>query len=267
MVIEPRNNTEMCAMSTPIRAASVFAKKRRRGYRRRMEPTDPIELENISGAAVRKAREKLGLSRPEFCKLFLPKRIIPETIRKIENYIPGVEDRDVIKASGTKLRVCIRLGLLPSNVNGTTKGSQEPGQREGRGDYLPYFRPRLAEGGYMSVATTKAKSTTDRPPYIEGKLAWAMEMVGDSMWPEFRHGATLFVNPEVAPEIGMGCVFLSDDRTRFKVLALVEIKDDVWLAQQWNPPGSPVEVLSRVEWPICDPIEAVHAPHKRGVHK
>jgi hypothetical protein len=267
MVIETRNNTEMCAMSTPIRAASVFVKKKRRGYRHRMEPTEPIELENISGATVRKAREKLGLSRPEFCKLFLPKRIIPETIRKIEKYIPGVADTDAIKASGTKLRVCIRLGLLPSNVNDTTKGSQEPGQREGRGDYLPYFRPRLAEGGYMSVATTKAKSTTDRPPYIEGKLAWAMEMVGDSMWPEFRHGATLFVNPEVAPEIGMGCVFLSDDRTRFKVLALVEIQPNAWLAQQWNPPGSPVEVLSRVEWPICDPIEAVHAPHKRGLQK
>ncbi len=266
MVIETRNNTDACALSTPIRAMSVFAKKRRRRYRRRMEhnPTDAF-LHDISGAAIKSAREKAGfISRPQFGNTFRPP-ILAETIRKIEEYIPGVDNKDDIKASPTKWRICIRLGLLPSPVNDMTKRSQEPVKQDARGEHLDLYEPRLTAGGYMSVATGTAKSTTARPPYIDGQSAWAMKMVGDTMWPEYRNGATLYVDPDIAPEIDRGCVFLNPDRTQFRVLAYLGETADTWEARVWNPPpdSRPTEVLRRAEWPFCEVIDAASGPKGR----
>jgi DNA-binding XRE family transcriptional regulator len=225
---------------------------------------DIFDLADISGVAIARAREKLGMGQDEFGRTFRP-QIRQQTIQKIEKYRPGEAVGDVIKASKTKWRVCARLGLLPVNVSdmsNMTKGSQEP---VAQAHHLPYFRPRLAEGGMMLVPSTKAQSTTERPSYIAAPDAWAMEMVGTTMWPEFRDGATLFVNPAVTPEAGMGCVFLNPDRTKFRVLVFAEKTADGWLTEQWNP--SEAIVLSEAEWPYCEPIEAVHAPHKRGMQK
>jgi hypothetical protein len=89
-----------------------------------------------------------------------------------------------------------------------------------------------------------------RPRELEVVDAFAVFLIGDSMYPRYDHGDQLYIHPHRPPKGGDDCLFIQQiDDTSFFGLAktLVRPLSDRWRVKQYNPAKE--FDLDRRKWP------------------
>jgi DNA-binding XRE family transcriptional regulator len=244
MSINTPFDISMCEPSTPICVESVLEPRGPAWYRRQMARKKVAE---ISGMAIRAAREKLGLSQSE----------LAARIKGIDQQDVSRAELEGVKGGDRKAKIARYLGLQRHNVSDTTNGIQ-PVAQEHSGDYLlPLFEPWLVEGKDMAFAV-EASAKIKPPSFPAGADTYAFRMVGDAMSPRYNAGEALYTDPERVPEAGKCCIFYNADRTKGRVGEFLGATPEMWHARQYKP-SEPFD-LPRDEWPICHRIVGTHTP-------
>lgn len=209
----------------------------------------------IPGEDIKAAREAAGLTQPQ----------LAEKVGTDQRQISKIE-LGLTKGGDIKAAVVRFLGLRPKgalspsnhivkNVAHLPNGNN--GATVERLD-LPVHMTREAEGGLMRVTKTQT-GTIVRPSYlVDSKKAYAIDMAGDTMRSRFRHGETLYVNPELPVRVGFEYVFYTPDRATAQVRYLVKITDTEWRVRQTTPELD--SVLLRAEWPVAEGIAGTKIP-------
>jgi transcriptional regulator with XRE-family HTH domain len=114
-----------------------------------------------------------------------------------------------------------------------------------------------AEGGPGEIIrSADPVDWVPRPePVARVKDAYGLNIVGESMVPEFEPGDVALVNPAL-PLIGnTTCIFYAElhGEARATIKRLRRASAENWLVRQWNPPDGQKQdfALSRREWGIC----------------
>src|ERR1700719_4447578 len=107
MSIDAITNTLLCDPSTPICVESVLEPRSPAWYRRQMARKKVAE---ISGASIRAAREKLGLSQSE----------LAARIKGIDQQDVSRAELEGVKGGDRKAKIARCLGLQRHNVSDTT---------------------------------------------------------------------------------------------------------------------------------------------------
>ena len=105
------------------------------------------------------------------------------------------------------------------------------------------------EEGAM-VITASPIDWIARPRELEVVDAFAVFLIGDSMYPRYDHGDQLYIHPHRPPKGGDDCLFIRQvDDTSFLGLAktLVRPGADKWRVRQFNPARE--FDLDRRKWP------------------
>ena len=206
------------------------------------------------GAAIRAAREELGLTQKELSVAIGAKsaqRI--GAIERGETKHGAYYDR-LNQYLQTQLERK-RLRLTRTSVK-TTPSSNSPrfGQMKGPHN-LPLYVPRAIARGAMAVPS-KPLSLIERPQFLpEGDGPYALTMVGTSMMPRIEPGETIFVRVDSDPVAGRDHVFRTPDGAIAIVGRLLEFDDQNWRVRQQEHAAE--EIISRKEYPICHLIEGV----------
>ena len=197
----------------------------------------------IDPALIRQAREAKGWSQERLAR---EASVSQTTIDKIE--------RGETKRSRFLREIARSLGLRPDQADPEERplpeGSSEIADilKRREADSIAVGYPiRLpvyaaAEGGPGNLIINRDPLEYIERPYELRHIpkAYAVYIVGESMFPEFEPGDRALVNPALPAIPGVTCIFQGgqdegEHGREATIKRLVRRKDDAWHVRQWNP--------------------------------
>lgn len=211
-------------------------------------------MEKTFGDMVRDERERQGLSQQELAGLA---NTTQASIDRIE--------RNVVERSRSAPEVAAALGIafpLSKKSKGlaTTQAVTAPvdkGALVGVPDLPIYTAVRAGAIDDSVLVNPDPIDYVKRPePLAKAKNGYGLYILGDSMFPAYKHGDLALIHPNLPATAGDEVVVCSQDVNgeHYAVIKLlVRATADKWHLKQYNPPeGEPAEfTLDRREWPIC----------------
>ncbi|OAI29032.1 hypothetical protein A1351_23450, partial [Methylosinus sp. R-45379] len=191
-----------------------------------------------TGDEIRKAREAKGLSQEALAERI---GISQVAIQKIENgstrkskFLPEIE-RELDMAPHHKF-----VTLAPSDPS-------KP---------MPIMATAEDGKGYL-IMSNGAIDYMARPPGLGAATdAYGLLVSGYDMFPRYRPGETLMLNPKLPPATEDGVVLFEDGGGKALIREFVRSTPTEWVVRKWG--DKPCEErLSRAKWLRCDTVAGV----------
>lgn len=261
-------STPVCVEPTQQCMEIVLEPKKKRLYWRNMTKADIAGLRGILPEHIKAARKMTGMSVSAFARSV---GSYQQALSRVEqgkerggtreggwkwHFVRALKDQLWTYGTQTNnaklLDVLRSLGLQPKNDNVMTNS-------EGPQYDFDLWEPWVARGDAVMTFGIRPTAKTLAPNYPHSDSAYSFRLITENMMPRFKPGDTLDVDPEVKPEIGSHCLFISEDRMRRFVGELAGITDDEWHVIQISRVEEKtyreaILAYSRSDWPVCEKI-------------
>jgi len=207
------------------------------------------------GAMIYEARQREGLSQEQLaqevgCSQSTIDRIEKDQGKRPSAYLPAVARR-----LGIDLAV-IDAGLKSASA---PRAVRVPALAEGPRDVPVYASVEAGEGAIM--VTTEPIDWVERPePLVRVKRGYALLVMGDSMFPAYRPGDLVLLNPHLPPRREDGVVLYAgepDGTVKATLKEFVRSTQTEWVLRRYSPQEAEFRLL-RSDWPICHVVVAVY---------
>jgi len=162
----------------------------------------------------------------------------------IERLVPGVNALDPNQVA----RELPRYVLDSTQVRETVAGRRD----------LPLHSMVEAGSGAL-VMSSDPVDRIDRPDVLTFvKDAYAVIVVGDSMFPVLKAGYRVKVHPHTVPRPEDICLFIRDENGEFHatIKEYIGQTKDAWKVRRYHPKEETI-LLKKREWPRCDVVVGV----------
>lgn len=149
----------------------------------------------------------------------------------------------------TALRVTLASLDPDYRADGMHAAATEPQPPISGARDLPVYASAEGGGGVLVMSSDPVDFVKRPAPLAQVKDGYALIVVGDSMYPEFKPGDEALVHPHLPPVRDEACVFQSDDGNgtmHVTIKVFVRATSTHWHVKQHNPPRE--FTLSRKEW-------------------
>jgi transcriptional regulator with XRE-family HTH domain len=198
------------------------------------------------GTMIRRAREKMGWTQSELAKQaskHSSRPISQQTVARIES---GKTEH-----SRSTVAILAALGLDERLVI-----PMQPSAAAGPEEVPIIGLADFDESGLSEMRVPFVGSLPRPQRFIGVPGIYAVYMRGSSMAPMYRSGDLLVIDPNQAPRLEDGALFVSKDRDRVRIAEYAGEMAKEWICKHWGE--NPAEfMLKKSEFPYCECVYSV----------